>query len=65
MGILIVGNQDVDFEYTHIIAGKQLNLDTRKIRKEWDVSSLGDPSVYQRVVQTIRTELDQMEIDHR
>lgn len=61
IGILIVGNQDVDFEYDHIIDGTHFYLDTREIRKELKKPSLADPAAYQHVVQTIKTALSQME----
>jgi len=57
IGVLIIGNQDVDFEYDHIIDGTHFHLDTRAIKKELKKSSGTDPAIYQHVVQTIKTAL--------
>lgn len=53
-GILIMGNQDIDFTYKHIINGEEFEVDTRDIKKELDGMSLADPAVFRPLVKTIR-----------
>lgn len=43
---LIVGNQDVDFLYSHRVDKKEFLLDTRDIKAELDGVPLSNPGVY-------------------
>ena len=61
--ILIMGNPDIDFVYTHIIDGKDFSLDTREIKNEMEDLSLTDPIVIHHLTDTIRSSLHQLELD--
>ena len=60
---LIMGNPDIDFVYTHIIDGRDFNLDTREIKTEMEDLSLTDPLVIHQLTKTIRSSLQQLESD--
>ena len=60
---LIMGNSDIDFVYTHIIDGRDFNLDTREIKTEMADLSLTDPLVIHQLTKTIRNSLQQLESD--
>ena len=60
---LIMGNPDIDFVYTHIIDGRDFNLDTREIKTEIEDLSLTDPLVIHQLTKTIRNSLQQLESD--
>jgi hypothetical protein len=61
--ILIMGNPDIDFVYTHIINGKDFSLDTREIKNEMEDLSLTDPIVIHHLTESIRSSLHQLELD--
>jgi hypothetical protein len=61
--ILIMGNPDIDFVYTHIIDGKDFSLDTREIKNEMADLSLTDPIVIHHLTDSIRSSLHQLELD--
>ncbi len=45
MGILIIGNPQIDFTYLHRVGGDEFRFDTRSLREELDGIPLNDPSV--------------------
>jgi hypothetical protein len=61
--VLIMGNPDIDFGYTHIIDGKDFSLDTREIKNEMKDLSLTDPIVIHHLTDSIRSSLDRLELD--
>jgi len=58
VALLIGGNPEIDFIYTHIIDGKDFTLDTGELRQEL---SLSDPSVIFHLTQNIRNALGELE----
>ena len=58
-----MGNPDIDFVYTHIIDGKDFNLDTREIKNEMEDLSLTDPIVIHHLTDSIRSSLQRLEMD--
>lgn len=50
---LIVGYEDVDYVYTHVIGDRRLELDTRKIKEELEGVPLHHPEVIRYLRQTI------------
>jgi len=63
LGIIIMGNPDIDFTYKHIINGKEFEMDTREIREELEGVSISDAGVVQYLMKTIRSAIDQLEKD--
>jgi hypothetical protein len=61
LGIMIMGNPDIDFVYKHIINGEDFEIDTREIKKELEGISISDPEVIQYLMKTIRSAIDQLE----
>ncbi len=61
--MLIMGNPEIDFVYTHIIDGNDFNLDTREIKKDMHDLSLTDPMVIHHLTDSIRSSLRQLEAD--
>ncbi len=59
ISMLIMGNSNVDFVYTHIVDGADFSLDTREFRDDPDIS-LSDPSVIFQLTQSIRSELSKL-----
>jgi hypothetical protein len=60
---LIMGNADIDFVYSHIVDGREFNLDTREIRSEIADLSLTNPLVIHHLTETIRDSLGRLESD--
>ena len=58
---LIMGNPQIDFVYTHIIAGKEFSLDTRELKAEMGEHSLSNPVVIHHLTASIRNSLEQLE----
>ncbi|MCP4349288.1 MAG: sensor histidine kinase [Desulfobacterales bacterium] len=56
VSLLIAGNPDTDFVYTHIVDGKDFILDTRELKKQGDIS-LTDPSIILHLTKSIRKAL--------
>ncbi len=54
VSVLIMGNPDVDFVYTHTVDASDFTMDTREIRRELGVSALADPSVIIQLTQSVR-----------
>jgi len=61
IGVLIIGNPDTDFLYTHRVEEDDFGLDTREIRREVAPLTLTNPKVYQHLVQTIGSALADLE----
>ncbi len=59
-GLLVVGNQEIDFTYTHRIDGKVFEVDTRELKQELGDVSLADPAVYTQLIQSIRDAVSQL-----
>lgn len=57
VSMLMMGNPDIDFVYTHIIDGKDFVLDTREIKKELGEASLSDPSIVFHLTESVRKSL--------
>jgi anti-sigma regulatory factor (Ser/Thr protein kinase) len=57
MTVMIIGNQNVDFEYCHIIDEKEFLLDTREVKKELENVSICDPSVLKFLSRSIKEAL--------
>lgn len=60
---LIMGNPDIDFVYTHVIDGRDFNLDTREIKAEMEDLSLTDPIFMHHLTDSIRSSLQRLETD--
>ena len=60
IGTLIIGNEDVDFEYDHDIDGEHFHLATREIRKELGGDSVTGFALYQYALDAIKTELGRL-----
>jgi hypothetical protein len=45
MGVLIVGNPQIDFSYYHRVEGNEFEFDTRSLREQLDGIPLNDPHV--------------------
>ncbi len=58
--MLIAGNPDVDFVYTHIVDEKDFTMDTRDIKKELEGISLTNPTVIQHLTKSIKEELSRL-----
>ena len=54
---LIIGNSDVDFDYTHDVDGKVFHLDTRQIKEELDGVPIDNPKVFTHILGAIRDSL--------
>ena len=54
---LIIGNPEIDFEYTHVIDDNEFTLDTRELRSELGDASLSDPLVIHHLTASIRDSL--------
>ncbi|QTA87409.1 ATP-binding protein [Desulfonema magnum] len=54
VSMLIMGNPDVDFVYTHTVDASIFTMDTREIRRELGEDTLADPSVIIQLTQSIR-----------
>lgn len=61
LGILIMGNPDIDFIYKHVINGKEFEMDTREIKAELDGISIADPQVAQHLSKMIGKAVRQLE----
>lgn len=62
-GLLMVGNQDIDFTYTHRIDGEEFEVDTREIRQELGGLSLANPAVYPLLVKSMKDAVGQLGTD--
>ena len=51
---LVIGNEDVDFIYIHVVDGRRLELDTRQIKAELDGVPVYNPEVIRYLTRTIR-----------
>lgn len=51
---LIVGNEDVDYVYTHVIDDRSLELDTREIKEELEGVPIHHPEVIRYLRQILR-----------
>jgi hypothetical protein len=51
---LVIGNEDVDFLYTHVIDGRRFELDTRQVKAELEDVPIYNPEVIGYLTQTIR-----------
>lgn len=58
--VLIVGNPQVDFVYSHRVDDGDFTLDTRELRGDLAGVDLGDPMVAREVTQSIRRALHDM-----
>jgi len=63
--VLIMGNPDIDFRYTHRLDGSEWVLDTRDLKTELGNLSLGDPTVLRRVSERMRRALDDLAASFR
>ncbi|HSV92767.1 MAG TPA: ATP-binding protein [Desulfobacterales bacterium] len=58
--VLIVGNPQVDFVYSHRVDDRDFTLDTRELRRELAGVDLGDPAVARELTESIRRALHEM-----
>lgn len=61
MGVLVIGNPDIDFVYTHQIDAETFELNTQEIRRNSEALSRNGPKMFQHVMRTIREAVDNME----
>ena len=57
---LIMGNENVDFVYTHTVDGQEFELDTRDIKRELEDVPINHPDVILHLAQSIRESLREM-----
>jgi hypothetical protein len=62
LGILIMGNPDIDFIYKHVINGKEFEVDTREIKTELEGMNIADPHIIQHLMKIIREGISQLDI---
>jgi len=60
-GLLMVGNQDIDFTYVHKINENEFEVATRDIRQELGDVPLGDPAVYPLLVKSVKDGVNQLD----
>jgi hypothetical protein len=58
--VLIVGNPQVDFVYSHRVDDRDFTLDTRELRRELAGVDLGEPAVARELTESIRRALHEM-----
>jgi anti-sigma regulatory factor (Ser/Thr protein kinase) len=63
MTCLIMGNADVDFEYTHEANGRSFHLDTGRIRDELEGVPFNHPNVIRYIERMIRESLEELKQD--
>jgi anti-sigma regulatory factor (Ser/Thr protein kinase) len=61
LSILIMGNTEVDFVYSHRIDGKSFDLDTREIKEELGPSYMTDPALMNQLKKSIKAQLEKLE----
>jgi|OpeIllAssembly_1097287.scaffolds.fasta_scaffold38022_3 hypothetical protein len=55
--VLIVGNPQVDFVYSHRVDDREFTLDTRELKRELAGVDLGDPMVARELMESVRRSL--------
>lgn len=58
--VLIVGNPQVDFVYSHRVDDKDFTLDTRELKRELAGVDLGDPMVARELTESVRRSLREL-----
>jgi hypothetical protein len=57
---LIMGNPDVDFDYTHVVDGEIFHLDTRQVKDELEGLEINHPQVIQYIADVMRESLAEL-----
>lgn len=60
IGMLILGNPQVDFVYVHRLDQNEFSLDTRDLRNQLEDVPLNDPAVVQHITASIRRALQDL-----
>ncbi len=61
--VLMMGNPNIDFNYTHQVDKKEFTLDTAELRKEMEGFSMTDPTVMVHLTRTIRNAVSELRIN--
>jgi len=61
--VLMMGNPNIDFNYTHQVDKKDFTLDTAELRKDMEGFSLTDPTVMVHLTRTIRNAVSELRIN--
>lgn len=57
LAALIMGNPDVDFDYTHVVDGETFHLDTREVKEELEGLEINHPQVIRYIADVMRESL--------
>jgi hypothetical protein len=57
---LVMGNENVDFEYIHMMDGQSFHINTRQIREELGHVPINHPKVIRYIGNTIRESLEEI-----
>jgi hypothetical protein len=60
VGMLIIGNPQLDFVYIHRVDEREFVLDTRELKAELDVLSLSEPVLVQHLMESMRRSLNEL-----